>query len=213
MANTPAKTRTSQSDRRARTRQSLLDAGRRLIAEKGVAALRISEITAEADVALGSFYNYFATKEDLVDAVVGDTLRNVAEALAIRQHEDQDSAEIVARAIQRFVAIAYEDPDFASLLVHLSHSDELMLTSVSPPATRAVAEGMESGRFKVTPETLDVIVTIISGGSLSLMRAIVTGRIGPGAEVVFAEHALRMLGIPPSRAAQIVRRIAADTGT
>lgn len=209
MANPPSRPRTSQADRRERTRQSLLDAGRRLIADKGVAGLRISEITTEADVALGSFYNYFATKEDLVDTIVGDTLANVATALSTKQSEDQDSAEVVATAIQRFVAIAYEDPDFASLLVHLNHSEEVMLGSVSPPATRAVVDGIASGRFKVAPEALDIVVTTILGGALSLMRAIVMGRVGPGAELIYAEHALRTLGIPPARAAQVVQRITA----
>ena len=64
--------------RPARTRTALLDAAHRLIVEKGVAGLRIAEITSEANVALGSFYNHFATKEELVEAVASQTLTALA---------------------------------------------------------------------------------------------------------------------------------------
>ncbi|MBN8933022.1 MAG: helix-turn-helix transcriptional regulator, partial [Rhizobium pusense] len=51
--------------RRARTRRALLDAARRVIGRQGVENVTIQEITDEADVGFGSFYNHFATKEDL----------------------------------------------------------------------------------------------------------------------------------------------------
>jgi hypothetical protein len=61
-----------------------------------------------------------------------------------------------------------------------------------------------SGRFEITD--IEVVVTSILGGSLALMRSIVDGRLGKGAEVAFAEISLRSLGVPISDAAQIVRR-------
>lgn len=200
----PAMAEEIQLGRRERTRLRLVDAARALITEKGVAGLRISEITEGAGVALGSFYNHFESKEELVDAVVGESLAAVADALAASPTEDHDAAELVATAIRRFVGLAYSEPDFARLVVHLNHADALFMSAVQPAARRALDEGVTSGRFRI-PD-VDVMVTTVLGGSLALMRAIVDGRVGPGAETAYAETCLRSLGISAREAGRIARR-------
>ena len=56
----------SRLDRRkARTRQALIDAAVRLIAEGRGDRASIQEITEEADIGFGSFYNHFDSKEQL----------------------------------------------------------------------------------------------------------------------------------------------------
>ena len=58
--------RVSRLDRRkARTRQALIDAAVRLIAEGRGDRASIAEITEEADIGFGSFYNHFDSKEQL----------------------------------------------------------------------------------------------------------------------------------------------------
>src|SRR5207244_4540561 len=58
--------RASRLDRRkARTRQALIDAAVRLIAEGRGDRASIAEITEEADIGFGSFYNHFDSKEQL----------------------------------------------------------------------------------------------------------------------------------------------------
>ena len=74
--------RVSRLDRRkARTRQALIDAAVRLIAEGRGDRASIQEITEEADIGFGSFYNHFDSKEAL--AVVAlqryGTTRRLAE--------------------------------------------------------------------------------------------------------------------------------------
>ena len=172
-----------------------------MIAEKGVAALRIQEITERADVALGSFYNHFDSKEAVVEAVVADSLQNIAETLAADPVEDP--AELVSAAIRRFVGLAYSDPDFARLVVHLHHADDLFAVAVQPAARTAVVRGVRVKRFTV-PD-LEVSVTAIVGGALALMRAIVDGRLGKNADRAYAESSLRTLGVPAEEAAAIVR--------
>lgn len=188
--------------RRERTRGKLTEATRELIAAKGVGGLRIQEITERADVALGSFYNHFESKEAVVEAVVEDSLRNIAEMLAARQIDDP--AELVSIAIRRFVGMAYTDPDFARLVVHLNHADTLFATAVHPAARVAVQRGIATGRFRVTE--LDVTVTAIVGGALAVMRGIVDRGLPRHAERVYAENSLRALGVPPTDAAEVVRR-------
>ena len=188
--------------RRERTRKRLLEAARSQIAEKGVSGLRINEITEGADVALGSFYNHFESKEAIVEAIVADSLEELAETLATGKLEDP--AELVSAAIRQFVGLAYDDPDFARLVVHLDHADALFARAVHPAARRAVDVGIASGRFSVND--VEVAVTAVLGASLHLMRSIVDGRAGAGAQDAWAELALRLMGLTADDAAEVARR-------
>src|ERR1700735_3992123 len=68
--------RVSRLDRRkARTRQALIDAAVRLIAEGRGDRASIQEITEEADIGFGSFYNHFDSKEQLFAAATRITGR------------------------------------------------------------------------------------------------------------------------------------------
>src|SRR5271165_7053754 len=67
--------RVSRLDRRkARTRQALIDAAVRLIAEGRGDRASIAEITEEADIGFGSFYNHFDSKEQLFQAASEEVL-------------------------------------------------------------------------------------------------------------------------------------------
>src|SRR5438270_13354423 len=63
--------------RRERTRQELLAAATRVLAEKGLDRTKITDIAAAADVGVGTFYLHFPDKETLFDAVVEDTVRRL----------------------------------------------------------------------------------------------------------------------------------------
>jgi len=58
--------------RGVRTRTALLEAARRMFRSQGYANTKIADITHEADRALGSFYTYFANKEDLLEQLAED---------------------------------------------------------------------------------------------------------------------------------------------
>ncbi|MBJ8345200.1 TetR/AcrR family transcriptional regulator [Antrihabitans sp. YC2-6] len=192
--------------RREITRRKLLDAGRALIGERGVAGLRIQEITELADVALGSFYNYFPAKEDLVEAVVAESLSSLAAATLPAEWDDADPAEVVAAANMRFVQLAGEDPEFARLVVNLVHADDLFLAATYPYARTALERGIDAGRFVVAD--IEVALTAIIGAALALIRELLAGRHKPGAELAFAGLVLASLGLNPREAAEVAAKAA-----
>lgn len=188
--------------RRARTRGVLLAAGRTLIGTHGVAGLKIQDITEEADVALGSFYNYFSSKEDLVEAVVEELLAEMASAAGLTdENRDQDPAVTVVLAVRRIVGIAFSDPDLARLLVHLDHSDLVYARAMKPQATAVVRAGIAADRFDV-PD-LDVVVHNVVAGSLAVIRRILDGEHDESVVEVQAALSLRLLGIGVDEAAML----------
>src|SRR5271155_5050648 len=58
--------------RKAETYERLMRAALRLFAEQGLAGTTIEQITEAADVGKGTFFNYFPTKEHVLQAF-GDT--------------------------------------------------------------------------------------------------------------------------------------------
>jgi AcrR family transcriptional regulator len=187
--------------RPARTRQALLKAGHELIVEKGVAGLRIAEITERADVALGSFYNHFATKEDLVEAVVANALASLAGEIIPADPGTGDPAVAAITALRRFIRLAYEDEPLSRLLVNLSRGEEVFLSAISPFAHTALER--TAGAFEI--EDVDVAVATTVGGGLSLIRQILEGQIGPGADAVYARTVLRGFGVNSRQAARIIK--------
>jgi AcrR family transcriptional regulator len=195
---------TTRADRaRLRTRRSLLDAGRTLSAAKGVAGLRIQDITEEADVALGSFYNYFQSKEELLEAVITESLSDLTSAVIANVDDNTDPAEVVALANLRVIRLAYDEPDFARLIVNIGHSEALFGDAVQPYARIAVERGIQTGRFVVAD--IEVLLTAVIGGAFALIRDILGGRHGAHAHQAFARHVLASLGLPPHEAEAVVR--------
>jgi AcrR family transcriptional regulator len=190
--------------RRAETRARLLDAARTLFARKGVEATAIAEITEEADVGFGSFYNHFASKDEIVEAVLTDSVEAQGAIVDALTDGIADPAEVVAVAHRYFVEQAGADPNLGWLLVRMDASHRVMLRALGDRARRDLAAGIEAGRFSVTDPR---VALVDSGGSLVFtMRAVLDGEVGPDAGREHSENVLRMLGLSPEDAAEVARR-------
>jgi AcrR family transcriptional regulator len=199
-----AVTPTRSDRRRERTRRRLTEAARELITAKGIAGLRIGEITETADVGRGSFYNHFDSKEDVVEAVVRESLETLASAVLTDAADHPDPAEAASIADRRFIRLAYDDEPFARLLVNLNHSDNVFIEATLPFARRAIERGLQEGRFDVAD--LDVALIMLGGGALALIRAILEGHAPPDADVAHAESVLVLFGLERDEARAISRR-------
>jgi AcrR family transcriptional regulator len=60
-----------------------MEAALRLFAEHGYDATTVKDITTAADVAKGTFFNYFETKESILPAIAARRLEQLEEALAL----------------------------------------------------------------------------------------------------------------------------------
>lgn len=193
-----------QTRRREATRSKLVEAARTLFARQGVDNTRIQEITDEADVGFGSFYNHFESKEAIVEAVLAETVAAHGAAIDGLTADLDDPAEVISVAHRHFVRLARTDPEWAWLLIRLDVSHNVMVRALSPFARRDLRRGVRTGRLDVPNET--VALYGAGGAMLSVMRAVLDGHAPRDADVRHAESVLRMLGLSRADAAEVARR-------
>ncbi len=189
--------------RKARARQRLMDATRELIAESGVAGLRISDITERADLGFGTFYTYFETKDAVVEAVVAETLAELVRSIGTAAVTSEDPAEAAASSFRRFLRFAHEQPDLTRVLVELDRTEPIFETSVRPWARQAIERGCAAGQFTIADTEL-ALVTVASS-ALGVIRAMLAGVVaaGPETESRGAEMMLRAFGVDAEAAHRI----------
>lgn len=71
-----------RDEARALYRKAILDAAEEVFAERGVANARVQDIAARARLAVGTIYNHFEQKEDVLVALLGERTVGFLEAFA-----------------------------------------------------------------------------------------------------------------------------------
>jgi len=73
--------------RRDRRRNELIEAARQIVADKGLGGLTVQDVTETADMAVGSFYTYFPSKEALLEAAIWEDLQQLGDPANPRVQE------------------------------------------------------------------------------------------------------------------------------
>src|SRR5262245_58521962 len=153
---------------RARTRALLIDAAVRVFARKGAGAAAIHEIAAEAGVANGTFYNYFRTREELVEAASNRLTERLHEAIAASAADVTDGAERVAIGSRRFVLQALHDPVWGAAVLRIWGGSPVLKFQSAASLVRDLRLGKRAGRLYYTSEA--AAADLVQGAVLAGMR-------------------------------------------
>src|SRR5271165_1503237 len=201
---TPAPPSDRRVRRREQTRAKLVDAARALFARQGVDNTRINEITDEADVGFGSFYNHFDSKEAIVETVLADTIGAQGAAVEAITAQLDDPAEVVAAAHRYFVGLARTDAEWSWLLIRMDVSHNVVFRALGPFARRDLRRGIRAGRLQVPNER--TALDAAGGAMLAVMRSVLDGHAPKDADIYHAEGILRLFGLVAGDAAEVARR-------
>ncbi|KAB0495405.1 transcriptional regulator, TetR family [Pseudomonas vancouverensis] len=178
---------------RQRTRNKLLRAARSVMGRKGIEATAINDITEEAELSFGSFYNYFTSKEEVARAVFIEDALAMIEELDAGTAPEASIAERVGVNIRRTIHRGLTDPVWGWFLVHSMYSINDMISTMGNPLARDIQIGNNEGAFDVVD--VDSTVDCIVGGMLFLLRKILEGGRPVSAVESMVQYILRGMGV------------------
>jgi AcrR family transcriptional regulator len=186
--------------RKASTQRELLHAGRKLFSERGLYESRVEDLTRFAGVAKGTLYQYFHSKDELIQAVVA---MGFAE-LASRIRQEASESRSVAGQAERIALAHYEffteNPDLmrvfhqvrgllkfdhrrwrvlrTTLLEHLKLIADMMAAAPSAaPLSRAQCSELAVRIFGAVSGIASVQASVRAGGRLPLRPGNLPGAI------------------------------------
>ncbi|UXT61258.1 TetR/AcrR family transcriptional regulator (plasmid) [Agrobacterium fabrum] len=137
--------------RQRRNRDALLKAGHEVISEKGIDAATMMEIAERADVASGTIYNYFKSKDELAIAVLELVMEQLARRIENVTNTFADPAQVYAFGIRTVLETATGDIRWRQLL----HRSEVIANAtfqrMGPFAIRDLKNATIAGRLS-TPD-------------------------------------------------------------
>jgi AcrR family transcriptional regulator len=192
--------------RRKRTRRALVAAARRILSSRGTTNVSIQDITDEADVGLGSFYNHFTSKAELFEVAAGEALEEYGQELDARSAGLDDPAEVFALGVRLTAGLASTQPAVAQILVQAGETFLVSDRGLAPRARRDIQRGLDAGRFTVP--SADVALVATAGAVLTYVEVALASpdRFDDTSVDALASLLLRMLGLSARSAAAVVRR-------
>lgn len=186
--------------KRARTRQSLIEAALRIYARKGVGELALNELAAEAEVSNGTIYNYFTTREEVLSAVGVWLIEEFSRLIDSTMTGIVSAPQRVAIAMRMLIERAFIDHDWAAAIVRVMHFDEGMRSAAIEFLRADLQAGLRQGSFNYSDEqvALELFVSVTLGG----LRSVVEGRAAPDRGSKMAEMTLLALGVSTVQAKQ-----------
>ncbi|RHW23465.1 TetR/AcrR family transcriptional regulator [Nocardioides immobilis] len=137
--------------READRRERLVEAGLELVGTQGVAALTMRAACREASVGPRYFYELFATREELLEAVYDETVDRIREpilAAVVAAAETEGVAAAILTAFDTAVAVVEDDPRIGRVLFRESAADD----TLRPRSQAAMPEFVLTVIAEVLPE-------------------------------------------------------------
>jgi AcrR family transcriptional regulator len=158
-ASAAPRTRRTQADRSASTREALVVAARPLFAAHGFAEVSTDAIVAAAGVTRGALYHQFADKTALFEAVLAAVERDIAKRLAVEAEAAgiSDPVEVLRHAVRTWLDICVEPEIHRIALIDgpsvlgWTHWREVCQLHIFGLVRALVAQGIELGRIRPQP--------------------------------------------------------------
>jgi AcrR family transcriptional regulator len=187
--------------RSATRRQELVDVTLALFGSRGVAVTSVDDIVRAAGVAKGTFYLYFATKDDIVNAVAERLVMQVGDRFASRASNAQLSpinrllalgqmlTEVGKERHEHDLMEVFHRPENRAVHDRLA---ERIVTQLAPPLASIIREGIDADLF--LPQDPRLSASFVLGTFTSLHHVVSDPTDMPAAMAHLDRFILRGLG-------------------
>jgi len=144
-------------------KQELIDTAERLFLENGYELTTVADIVREIEVAQGTFYYYFSSKEKILEAIIEKDITALEEDVRqIMSREDANAAIKLNAVVNSIIGISTSRREIMDYLHEESNAvmhekmERHTIERLVPLVTRVVAEGTHAGIFDVQYPTESV---------------------------------------------------------
>ncbi len=111
---------------RRESSQQIMDAALHLFAHNGFHNTSISQIAKEVGISKGLIYNYFASKDDLLQSIVEKALKSGNNVIQRYDPNEKDQRNHLGNTIDVLFRLVEKKPTYWKLIMALSLQDEIM---------------------------------------------------------------------------------------
>jgi AcrR family transcriptional regulator len=212
MAKIQESTTIPKSDRQARrkqaTREKLVTTAIKVFTEKGINDTTVHDITEGADVAYGTFYNYFTSIEDLAPQVINAKIREHVDQVNAMQEGLDDIALIVAMSVREFAMKVVSDPTLRWLSerpVIMAEALKLCLVDDAKSHNRI---GIDRGEFDLITKRHHLVTFCTWGITGMLQEALQNPAVADEIADDMTRVYLRLLGVENDRIESVMAQLA-----
>jgi AcrR family transcriptional regulator len=165
------------TDAQQARRDRIVDAGLSLLNERAFDKIQVKDVAEEANVALGTLYHYFSSKEHLFAEVLvrwAGTLRTNISRNPLRGTTD---AQRLTQVINRSVRAFQRQASLARLVATLETSADPFATEILDRLAETTNDVYVGAIQDVDRETARRIVSVVDAVLASRLRSWVAGRI------------------------------------
>ncbi len=194
-AEQPRRVRLRRSEKHEEARRRLFAAAIKVVGKYGYAEASVARITAEAEVAQGTFYLHFDTRQALLDELLPAVAAEIGAALRERRISGLSEEEQEIERCRAFFDVLNEVPEFFRILneaeMFAPDGYRKHIAEVVRDYAQILRRGFDpEGRDAYTDQELSAIVHILLGARTFLAREYAPAEKGAGVpEFVMSAYA------------------------
>jgi AcrR family transcriptional regulator len=168
------KKKLTRTEKNELTQKNLFEAAVKVVGQLGYRDASVTDITSRAQIAQGTFYNYFDSKQDILDQLLPELGQNLLEFLG-KQVGEATFLEREEKSIKAYFQFIKDKPEFYRILVEaqvyspqsfITHAENLIRNYEA-----ALKRTKEKGFLKnYSEEEFEVIALILLGARVYLSR-------------------------------------------
>jgi AcrR family transcriptional regulator len=188
--------------KRARTRIAILTAAMDVLGSEEGRFARVDEVMAKAAMARGTFYNYFDSRDDLIEALAYEISHAFNTAMFQVVDRAGPPAARTAMGVRHYLHKARLDHQWGWAVVNISmNSPKLFGEETFNEVSKSIADGCKSGAFKL--DDPEAGTDMLLGTVLTALIKILQHNPVPEYEVTTTMLILRALGISNATATRL----------
>jgi AcrR family transcriptional regulator len=178
-----------------------------LLLDPGATALSVPQVVGRAGAAQGTFYNYFESLSEAIDAVGALLLVEHIRVLRVVTSGAADTAEIVARSACQTLTLFVDRPDVGRLIFDSGLPVDRFVGGLRGHLHDDLRRGIDRGDFSVTDfdvPDFDIATSVYTGTMLGTCLDLHRGQLSASAIPEVVGYLLHVLGVSARKAHRLV---------